>query len=396
MTTTDQDQGPLIYIIAGEPSGDQLGAQIMRGLKIETAGRVRFAGIGGEQMAEEGLNSLVPLTELAVMGFLEVIPSALRILRRLRQTLADIALKRPDAVVTIDSWGFTGRIHAGLKKAGNPAVRLHYVAPMVWAWNAGRVHHVAARVDHLMCLWPFEPPLFEAAGLASSHVGHPVIETPAGAGNGPAFRQAHDIAAEAPLLVVLPGSRRGEVRRLLPVFAAAVEKLADRHPDLRVVIPTLTYLRSYLLDETASWPVEVSVVTGQSGKFDAFAAANAAIAASGTVSLELAMAGTPHLIAYRVNGLTAEIAKRLVTVRFADMVNILLDRPAIPELLQTECTPAKLAETAERLMTDETTRRDQRAAMAEAVSQLGGRDDPPSRRAARLILSKIADRKSVV
>jgi lipid-A-disaccharide synthase len=385
-------EDPLIFIIAGEPSGDQLGAHLMDGLMAETGGRVRFAGVGGDRMVERGLDSLVPLADLSIMGFMEVLPSIPRILRHLRRTVEAITALKPAAVVTIDSWGFTGRVHKALMAAGIDCPRVHYVAPMVWVYKANRVHKVAARVHHQMCLWPFEPPLFEAAGLEASHVGHSIIETGAGEGDGAAFRTRHGVPDDAPLLAVLPGSRRGEVRRLLPVFAEAVARIQAVHSDLRVVLPTLGHLREDLERRTASWPCPVSVVTSVADKYDGFAASRAAIAASGTVSLELAMAQVPHLIAYKVHPISAAIFARLVKVRFADMVNILLDRPAIPELLQTECTPETVAETALTLMGDGPARSAQRTDMALAVDLLRGDGALPSRQAARQVLDVIKRR----
>ena len=222
--------GPLIYIVAGEPSGDFLGGRLMAALKERTGGAVRFAGIGGEEMAAEGLPSRVPLDELAIMGVAEVIPRARVILRRVRETVDDILRMAPDAVVTIDSSGFTWRIAHGLRRRGARLPLIHYVAPMVWAWRAGRARRMARWYDLLMALLPFEPPYFTAVGLPCSYVGHPVVESGADRGNGPAFRRRHEIASETKLLALLPGSRRGEVSRLLPVFGQAAERLAAIYP----------------------------------------------------------------------------------------------------------------------------------------------------------------------
>ncbi|MCF8481787.1 MAG: lipid-A-disaccharide synthase [Rhodospirillum sp.] len=386
---TDVTSDPLIFIIAGEPSGDQLGAHLMDGLRVETGGRVRFAGIGGDRMTEQGLKSLVPLSELSIMGFLEVLPSIPRILRRLRETVEAIRTLKPAAVVTIDSWGFTGRVHKAMIDAGMDCPRIHYVAPMVWVYKADRVHKVAARVHHQMCLWPFEPPLFEAAGLPSSHVGHSIIETGAGTGDGAAFRARHGIPETAPLLAVLPGSRRGEIRHLLPVFAQAVARIQRVHPELHVVLPTLRHLREDLERRTGDWPCPVAVVTSVADKYDGFAASSTAIAASGTVSLELALARVPHLIAYKANWISVVIFSRLVKVRFFDMVNILLDRAAVPELLQHRCTPRQVADQALALMVEGPERTTQLEDMALAVDLLRGDGSPPSRQAARQVLAHL-------
>jgi lipid-A-disaccharide synthase len=361
----------------------------MEGLRAETGGQVRFAGVGGDRMAEQGLKSLVPLAELSIMGFLEVVPSIPRILKRLRETVEAIRALKPAVVVTIDSWGFTGRVHKALMEAGIDCPRVHYVAPMVWVYKAGRVHKVAARVHHQMCLWPFEPPLFEAAGLASSHVGHSIIETGAGGGDGAAFRTRHGVPEDAPLLAVLPGSRRGEIRYILPVFAQAVARIQRVHPDLHVVLPTLGHLRAELEQQVASWPCPVAVVTSVDDKYDGFAASSVGIAASGTVSLELALARVPHLIAYKANWISAAIFSLFVKVRFFDMVNILLDRGAVPELLQHRCTPRRVADQALVLMVEGVERETQLEDMARAVNLLRGDGSPPSRQAARQVMAHL-------
>ncbi len=387
---SEDHQGPLIYIITGEPSGDQLGAHLMDGLREETAGRVRFAGVGGEMMEARGLHSQVPLSETAVMGFLEVLPSARRILRRVKEVAARIEADKPALVVTVDSWGFTGRIHKALMATGSTIPRVHYVAPMVWVYKPGRAKTVAERVHHLLCLWPFEPPLFEKEGLAATHVGHSVVETGAGHGDGAAFRSRHGLAESTRVLCVLPGSRRFEVGKLLPVFGDAVRILARDHPDMAVVIPTLGHLEETVRKKTADWPVRVIVVRGAAEKYDAFAASRAAIAASGTVSLELSLSGLPHLIAYRVNVLTALIFRMLTKLTYADPVNILLNRPAIPELLQYDCTPGTVASVAADLLDRKDVRTEQQAAMAEAAHALGADDLAPGRRAARVLLEMLS------
>lgn len=384
---------PLFYVIAGEPSGDQLGARLMAALGLRTGGRARFAGIGGEAMAGEGLASLFPMGELSIMGLAEVVPRIPRILRRLRQTLADIETRRPDAVVTIDSWGFTGRVAKGLKRRGSTIPRLHYVAPMVWAWKEGRTRQLARRLDLLMTLLPNEPPYFERAGLRAVHVGHPVGESGADRGDGAAFRHRHGIPAAAPLLCVLPGSRHNETGRLLAPFAEALALLAGRHPGLRAVVPTVETVAGEVAAATARWPVPALVVRGPAEKYDAFAAADAALAASGTVALELALAGVPMVVAYRLAPLTGLLAKRLVKVRYVNLINIILDRAVVPELLQEECRPDSLADAVSVLLADEQARAGQREAAREALRRLLGEGgDPPSLRAADAVLAEIARR----
>ncbi|GAA0570162.1 lipid-A-disaccharide synthase [Caenispirillum bisanense] len=380
------DDAPLVYIVTGEPSGDLLGARLMHALRQATGGQVRFAGIGGESMQEQGLDSLHDLSELAVMGFLEVLPKARRILQIVRETVDAIERLKPDVLVTVDSWGFTGRLHAAVRKRGLRLPQIHYVAPMVWAWKEKRAKSVAERVDHLMCLLPNEPPYFEKHGLACSHVGHSIIESGAGQGDGAGFRASHGIPPEAPLLCVLPGSRRVEVSRLLPVFRAAVERLAPVRPGLRVVIPTVATVAEVVGQAVADWPVPVTLVRGQGARYDAFAAADAAMAASGTVALELAMAGLPHLVAYRVSPLSAWLFRRFVTVRFVNLVNLILDRAVVPELLQEDCTADRVAAETARLLDDPAAREAERAGFAEALAAFRGGAGSPSERAAAVVL----------
>nr|WP_281396686.1 lipid-A-disaccharide synthase [Roseospira visakhapatnamensis] len=382
----DPDDAPLVFLIAGEPSGDVLGARLMVALRRRLRGRVRFAGIGGEAMTEQGLDTLVPQRELAIMGFLEVVPRIPALRRRLRDTLQAIETLGPAAVVTIDSWGFTGRVAKALTARGSTVPRVHYVAPMVWAWKENRKHAVAARVHHLMTLWPFEAAYFEPLGLACTHVGHGVIESGADAGDGPGFRRRHGIAEDAPVLVVLPGSRRTEVSRLLPVFRAVVARLAGPRPGLRVVVPTVATVAETVAGAVADWPVPVTVVRGATARADAFAAGDAALAASGTVSLELAMAGVPHVIAYKVNPLSALLLRRMTALRFAGPVNILLDREAVPERLQDACVPERLLAILAPLLDGGPAAEAQRAALAEARARLSGGDGPPpSDRAAAVV-----------
>ena len=393
MSEAGASAGPLIFLIAGEPSGDVLGARLMAALRERAGGAVRFAGVGGEEMEAAGLKSLVPIQDLAVMGVVEVLPQARRIFRRVRETVAAVRSARPDAVVTIDSSGFTWRVAQRLRQYGERVLLVHYVAPMVWAWRAGRARRMARWYDHLMTLLPFEPPYFEAVGLGCTYVGHPVVESGAEHGDGPAFRRRYGIGADAMLLTVLPGSRRGVVRRLMPVFRATIERLSQRYPGLRVAIPTVNTVYDDIVDMVRDWPAPVLVVRGTASKYDAFAASNAALAASGTVTLELALAEVPMIVAYRVNALTYEIARRLAKIRFANLINLALDRPAVPELLQRDCTPEQLARELTRLIDDRLAREREIEAYREGMRRLGRGELSPGLRAADCVLALIADRR---
>lgn len=381
--------GPLVYLIAGEPSGDLLAGRLMAALKSRTGGLVHFAGVGGESMAEEGMTSLFSLSDVAVMGIMEVLPKAPLIFRRVRETVEDILRVRPDVVVTVDSWGFTGRVHKALRKRGVKVPQIHYVAPMVWAWREGRARHMAGRIDHLMTLLPNEPAYFTAHGIEATHVGHPVIETGAGAGDGPGFRARHDIPPTAPLLCVLPGSRRSETARLLPIMAETVRRLQESHEGLCVVVPTVATVASEVREAVWDWPLRSVIVEGSRERYDAFAAANVALAASGTVALELAMAELPSVITYKVSPLSAMLARRLLKIRFVSLVNLLVDRAVLPELVQAAARPDLLADAVSALLMDESARAEQIAGMREATDRLGRGRDRPSQRAAELVWSHI-------
>src|SRR5437016_8014269 len=252
--TGNGEEAPFIFIVAGEPSGDALGGALIRALRKRTGGRVRVAGIGGESMAEQGVASLVPLSDLAVAGIAEVLPRVPIILRRVRETVAAIRALRPDAVVTIDSSGFSWRIAHRLRRNGEALPLIHYVAPMVWAWRAGRARRMARWYDPLMALLPFEPPYFERVGLSCSFVGHPVLECGAEQGDSGGFRATHGLAPDDLLITVLPGSRSGEVRRLLPIFGAALSRLNDLIGPFRVVVPTVTTVAATVVAAVSAWP----------------------------------------------------------------------------------------------------------------------------------------------
>jgi lipid-A-disaccharide synthase len=375
---------PLIFIVAGEPSGDLLGARLMAALRAETGGRIRFAGVGGERMAAEGLRSQVPIDQLAVMGIFEVLPHALRILRIIRQTAATARTLRPAAVVTIDSPNFSLEVSQRLRGLGVPLI--HYVAPSVWAWKPWRAARMARSVDHLLTLLPFEAPYFEKHGLATTFVGHPAIEAAQEPVDPAAFRAAHGVPAAAQAICVLPGSRRGEVRRLAPVFGATLQRLAARIPDLCVVVPTVSTVVADVSALIQEWPVPAIVLSDPREKAAAIAAADVALAASGTVAVELAVAGVAAVIAYRVSPLTAFVARRVIKLPYASLPNILLGREVQPEFIQENCTPDNLAPALIHLLQDPKARAAQIAAAGEAVAMLRPEGALPSIRAARTIL----------
>ncbi|MBI1205872.1 MAG: lipid-A-disaccharide synthase [Azospirillum sp.] len=380
---------PLIFLIAGEPSGDVLGGRLMAALKRLSGGAVRFAGIGGERMIAEGLVSLFPLDELALFGLAELLPRLPNLIRRLNQTTAAVLDSHPDAMVTIDAPSFSLRVAKRVRRAlpaGQRIPLIHFVAPTVWAWRPERAAKIARFLDHLLVLLPFEPPWFEREGLACTFVGHPIVESGADRGDAARFRAAHGLDHDARILAVLPGSRTSEVGRLLPDFAATLALLAPTHPGLVAVVPTVAQVAGQVTAAAATWPVPAIVVRGDRDKYDALAAAELALAASGTVALELALACLPAVIAYRIHPVTELLYRRLIKVPYANLVNLMLGRMLVPELLQENCRPDKLAAAVARLLDDPAARREQITGVAEVAHWLGQGSTPPSERAAEVVL----------
>lgn len=374
-----------IFLVAGEPSGDRLGAHLMAALR-RRLGEVTFSGIGGENMVNEGLQSLFPMHELTLMGFAEVLPHLPRLMRRLRQTATAIRDDRPDLVVTIDSPGFNGRLLDRLRGSG--IATAHYGAPAVWAWRPGRLRSWIGRVDRLLAILPFEPPIFTAAGIDCHYVGHPVLERMTAADESN-FRQRFQIPAADLLIGLLPGSRRSELRHLLPVLKEAADRLRQAEPKASFVMPTLPGLMAELRSAIASWHHPPLLVADEADRLDLFAACDLALAASGTVTLELAAAGTPMVIVYRAGFVSAAIARRLILVRYAGLPNLLLDRPLVPELLQERCKPDSLVNQALSLLRDSQARAAQKAGFQQVMSRLAI-EGKPSDRAAGLLAELLA------
>ena len=377
------------FLIAGEPSGDKLGAALMAGLK-ELAPGVEFHGIGGPLMEAEGLTSRFPMEELSVMGLLEVLPKYRHLKRRIAETAAAVADLVPDALITIDSPDFTLRV-AKAARAVRPDLRtIHYVAPSVWAWRPGRAAHMARVIDHVLALLPFEPPYMEAAGMSCDFVGHPVVSEPrATDAEAMAFRQTHGIDDDQPLVLCLPGSREGEVARLGPRFDEALLRVRDREPGLRVVLPTVRGVAPMVRAMATRWPVAPIVVEEAADKRAAFAAADLALAASGTVSLELAATRTPMVIAYDMAPLSRMIVGMMLKIDTVTLVNLVAESRAIPEFLGRECRSDQIARALCTLIEDDSARMQQMAAMELTMQRLGEGGEPPGLRAARSVLSRL-------
>ena len=381
----------LVYIVAGEPSGDNLAGRLMSALNRRTGNRVEFAGIGGPAMARQGLKTLFPIGELSLMGIAEILPHVPKLLRRLRETAEDIARLKPDLVVTVDSPGFTLRLARRIRGLGVPVI--HYVAPQLWAWHPGRGRKLSGLVDHLMALLPFEPDFFAKYQIPCTYVGHPILESGADMGDAERFRSGHDIAPETTLVSVLPGSRRTEVRRLLPVFGDALARIKAEDPSITAVVATVDTVRDSVLAATRDWACPTILVTEPGDKYDAFAASRLALTKSGTITLELAMARLPMVVCYRVSAFTAFMARRLIRVNNVSLVNLLADRKVVPELLQEACTPGRIVDEMSTLLHDEQRRAEQLQGLQSALDRLGGHSPLPSERAADFVLRSIGDAK---
>lgn len=382
-----------IFVIAGEPSGDKLGGALMQGLRTLEPD-VIFDGVGGPLMQAQGLTSRFDMSELSVMGIAEVLPKYRSLMRRINETAAAVVNTVPDILVTIDSPDFCLRV-ARRVKAANPNIRTaHYVAPTVWAWRPGRAAKMAQMVDQVLALFPFEPPYMEAAGMVCDFVGHPVVAEPVATdADAMAFRERHGIG-DAPCLLVLPGSRRGEVGRLAPIFAEALRLVLAARPEIRVVLPAASSVAALVAELTRDWPGAPIILDprGQTVEAEAterraaFRAANLALAASGTVSLELAAAGTPMVIAYDMNWLSRQLVTRMLQVDTVTLVNLVSDTRVVPEFLGANCMPNAIATSLLQVMADPDT---QREAMALTMQRLGQGGEAPGLRAARAVLDRI-------
>lgn len=378
-----------VFLVAGEPSGDRLGGALMAGLR-SLVPEVAFDGVGGPQMQAQGLTSRFPMDELSVMGVAEILPKYFDLKRRIAETARAVIETRPDVLITIDSPDFCLRV-AKLVKAEADIRTVHYVAPTVWAWRPKRADKMARMIDHVLALFPFEPPYMQAAGMECDFVGHPVVAEPqATAAEVADFRTRHGLG-EAPILLVLPGSRRGEVGKLAPVFGAALAPVLQARPDLRVVVPAAGAVAGMVREMTAGWPgaplildpAATDTETAQADKRASFAAAELALAASGTVALELAAAATPMVMAYKVNWLTWQLVRPMMRIDTANLVNLVSETRVVPECLGPDCRADLIADTVLRVLEQPQA---QQAAMALTMERLGQGGEAPGLRAARAVL----------
>ncbi len=385
-----------IFVVAGEASGDVLGGALMRALKEQYGHEgVEFAGIGGKFMQEAGLESLIPMKELCVMGITEVLEHLPRLLKLIRWVADRIEDFDPDAVVFVDLPDFNFRVAKLIKKRGGYRAKLiHYVAPTVWAWREGRAKHIAQFLDGLMCLFPFEPEYFTKHGLKTSFVGHPLVERH---WIGEAersdvmkrFKEKREVPDNANLMGVMFGSRVSEFEMHAPIFAEALSIMREQDPNLQLVVPTLPHLQFEVMSLLGQLKIPAYIVIDENEKWEALACVDVAMAVSGTVALELAYADIPHVVAYKTSRFNWLVIKMLVKTKFAHLANIILQKPVVPEHLQDDCTPEKLAAGVTRLRQVPQLVAQQKKAFAALRKKLGGSDSRPGKRAAEFVAAML-------
>ena len=378
-----------IMLVAAEASGDALGAGLAKALKARLGADVVFVGVGGPRMAEQSVQSPFDISELSVLGWIEGLKAYSIVRRRVADTAALAVAEKPDAVVLIDSWGFTIRVAKALRAALQGVPLIKYVGPQVWASRPGRAKTLAASVDHLLALYAFDAPWFEREGLATTVVGSQALHVDMGGADPAAFRASRGIAPDSRLLVVLPGSRPSEVQLMTPVYEAAVAKLKAADPSLDVAVVAAGTVAADVTARVASWPFRAHVV-GEDQKYPAMRAATVALATSGTVSTELALAGAPMVIAYRFQPLSYAIMKPFFTGKYATLFNHAADEEIARELIQNDATPDKIAAEVGRLLADPAARADQSARQTAALDLMGRGGRDPSEIAADAVLRVIA------
>lgn len=376
-------------LVAAEASGDALGAGLARALKARLGPDVAFVGVGGAAMAAEGVESPFDIAELSILGWLEGLKAYGIVKRRVADTVALAVAEKPDAVVLIDSWGFTIRVAKLIRKALPNAKLIKYVGPQVWASRPGRAKTLAASVDHLLALYAFDAPWFEREGLPTTVVGSQALHVDMGGADPARFRASHGIAADAPLLLVLPGSRPSEIRLMTPVYEAAVARLKKADPSLEVAVVAAGTVAHEVTARVAAWPFRAHLVP-EARKYDAMRAATVALATSGTVSTELALAGAPMVIAYRFQPLSYAIMKPFFTGKYATLFNHAADAEIARELIQNDATPETVAAEVGRLLADPEARASQAARQTAALDLMGREGRDPSEIAADAVLRVIA------
>jgi lipid-A-disaccharide synthase len=380
-------------LVAAEASGDDRAAGLARALRKRLGDGVRFVGVGGERLAAEGVESPFDISELSILGLLEGLLAYPRVVRRADETAAVAAREKPDVAVLIDSWGFTLRVAQRLRKLDPKLPLIKYVGPQVWATRPGRAKTLAATVDHLLSIHAFDAPYFEAEGLPVTFVGNAALTLDFAPADPARLRAQIGAGLEDPILLVLPGSRPAEIERVMPAFEAAVRRLKGERPGLHVVIPAAPTVAEAVKTRIAGWPHRAHVIEGEAGKLDAMKAATVALACSGTVTTELALAGVPMVVGYRIGPVTYAIVKRLIRTKYITLFNIAAGEAIAPELIQADCTGPRLAEAVARRLDDPALRARQVAAQFAALDRMGRGGPDPSEAAANAVLKIVAERR---
>jgi lipid-A-disaccharide synthase len=378
-----------LFLIAGEHSGDALGAKLIEALRALSPRPLELAGVGGELMAEQGCPSLFPLAEIAVMSPLDVLPRLLSIWRHIRQSVDAVIAQDPDALVILDSPEFTHQVAKRVRRRQPDIPIIDYVSPSVWAWRPGRARKMRRYIDHILAILPFEPDAHRRlGGPACSYVGHPLAERLnwMQALDAEALRARLGIAKDRAIVTVLPGSRTSEVKRLMAPFGDALRRLAERADPFEVLLPAVSSVRALIEQGLQSWSVKPHIVSGEADKFAAFKLSRVALAASGTVTLELSLAGTPMVVAYRADPLATRL-RFLLTAHSVVLPNLILGENVFPELLHEDCRADKLCEALLPLLRGGPERDRQLAALARVAARVHATDEPPSLRAAKIVVA---------
>jgi lipid-A-disaccharide synthase len=379
-------------LVAAEASGDDRGAGLARALKRRLGDGVRFVGVGGDRMAAEGVESPFDISEISILGLLEGLMAYPRVVRRADETAALAVREKPDVAVLIDSWGFTLRVAQRLRRLAPDLPLVKYVGPQVWATRPGRAKTLARTVDHLLSIHAFDAPWFEAEGLPVTFVGNSTLTVDFSDADPGRLRRQIGAGADDHILLVLPGSRPGEIERVLPAFEAAVNILKAQRPDLHVVVPAAPTVAEMVKARVAGWPHRAHVLEGDEAKRDAMKGATVALACSGTVTTELALAGAPMVVGYRLGPVTHAILKRLIRTKYITLFNIAAQAFVAPELVQDDCNgPALARELALRLDEPELRAR-QIAAQYAALDRMGRGGPDPSEAAANAVLEIVRGR----
>lgn len=381
-----RDRAPAtVFIIAGEESGDILGASLMAALRQRLDGRVRFMGVGGARMEQLGLASMFPMEEIALHGVSEVLVRLPRLLWRIISTARTIADAKPDVLVLIDTPGFNLRVASRVRRLSPAVPIVDYVSPSVWAWAPGRARRMAPFVDRLLAILPFEPAVHRRlGGPPTTYVGHPLLQRLSDLRPAPGERRPLEVG-ERPVLVVLPGSRRSEIGRLMPLFGETVARLVAERGPVEVVLPAVPRLAAAIRAAAASWKIQPTIVEGEAAAYASFRRAHAALAASGTVTVELALSGVPMVVAYRLD-IFLRTFKGLLRAHSIVLANLILGENVIPEFLDADATPERLARRLAPLLADSPDRTRQLAAFDQlaAVMQVDG--GTPSDHAAEAVV----------